>query len=175
MRNDYRTILLLHDKRFFHLFGRDDFTGRCLTPAETDFLRGHTVPTYVQGWDEEIWEHARAHKDGYILKHHCLGKSEQVYAGCVTEQETWEGLFASGAVENMILQPFMRQRIFPTVWQGKPLLDYVSGTILTVDDRYFGTGLFRTSTRPVINQTDAHKIAPLVTDQAFAFDRPHIL
>ena len=175
MRNDLRTVFLLHDKRFFHLFLRDDFTSRCLTEEETRFLRAHTIPTWVPGWDREVWAHARARKDGYILKHHCLGKSERVYAGCLTDPETWEALFRSGDVEVMILQPFMGQRLFRTQWEGRTLDDYVCGTILTVDDRYFGTGLFRTSTRPVINQTDARKVAQLISDSPAAFDRPHIL
>lgn len=175
LRNDFRTIFLLHDKRFFHLFEEDDFTSRCLTPEETAFLRAHAVRTYIGGRDGEVWEHARTHRDAYILKHHCLGKSEKVFAGCLTEPAVWEELFSSGAVEDMILQPFLQQKLYPTVWQGQALRDHVSGTILTVDDRYFGTGLFRTSTRPVINQTDAHKIAPLITDDAGAFRDPHIL
>lgn len=175
MRNDLRTVFLLHDKRFFYLFGQNDFTSRCLTDAETRFLRGHAAETWVFGRDGEIWDHARAHKDGYILKHHCLGKSEQVYAGCLTAQPVWDALFSSGAVRNMILQPFLRQRVFRTEWEGRILDDYVCGTILTVDDRYFGTGLFRTSTRPVINQTDARKVAQLITDRPDAFIRPHIL
>ena len=165
MRNDFRTIFLLHDKRFFHLFFEPSFTNACLTEEETAFLQEHAARTYLYGRQMEVWEEARMHKDGYILKHHCLGKSEKVYAGCLTTEEEWERLFASGEVKEMILQPFLRQRIFKGRWKGGKLDDYVSGTILTVDDRYFGTGLFRTSTRPVINQADAHKIAPLVTDQ----------
>ena len=165
MRNDFRTIFLLHDKRFFHLFFEPSFTNACLTAEETDFLKAHTARTYLYGRQMEIWQDAREHKDGYILKHHCLGKSEKVFAGCLTAEEEWEELFASGGVKDMILQPFLRQRRFAGQWQGQTLQDYVSGTILTVDDRYFGTGLFRTSSRPVINQTDAHKIAQLVTDQ----------
>ena len=165
MRNDFRTIFLLHDKRFFYLFFEPSFTNACLTPKEAAFLLAHTAPTYLYGRQMEVWADARAHKDGYILKHHCLGKSEKVFAGCLTTEEEWEGLFSSNEVGEMILQPFLRQRIFHGKWKGQQLDDYVSGTILTVDDRYFGTGLFRTSTRPVINQADAHKIAPLITDQ----------
>ena len=51
----------------------------------------------------------------------------------------------------------------------------MAGTILCVDDRYFGTGLFRTSTRPVINQTDAHKVAQVITDQKWKFRDCHVL
>ncbi len=175
MRNDFRTIFLLHDKRFFRLFFEPSFTDRCLTPEETSFLRAHTVETWLYGGKEEVWQDAREHKDGYILKHHCLGKSEKVYAGCLTDEAAWEALFASGDVREMILQPFMQQRLFPTVWKGEALNDYISGTILTVDDRYFGTGLFRTSTRPVINQADAHKAAPVMTDQLDRFPVYHLL
>ena len=175
MRNDFRTIFLLHDKRFFALFGEDAFTSACLTPEETVFLREHTVPTFLPGFSSAVWEDARLHKDGYILKHHCLGKSEKVYAGCLTDAETWDSLFKNGDTSQMILQPFMKQRIFETVWNGQPLRDYVCGTLLTVDDRYFGPGLFRSSTRPVINQTDAHKVAGLITDDTEAFRQFYLL
>ncbi len=174
MTNDFRTIFLLHDKRFFRLIFEDSFTCAVFDEEETAFLREHVVETYLWG-EEEAWEKARKDKDGFIVKHHCLGKSEKVYAGCLTRPDEWEQLFATGQTRHMILQPFMRQRICTTSWQGQLLDDYVAGTVLTIDDRYFGTGLFRTSTRPVINQTDAHKIAQLVTDEAERLDRYYVL
>ncbi|MBQ7370837.1 MAG: hypothetical protein IJW67_02955 [Blautia sp.] len=175
IHNDFRTIFLLHDKRFFALFYDDSFTKKCLTEEETVFLRDHAVPTYLPGSDRDVWEHARKHQNGYILKHRCLGKSEAVYAGVLTDPIVWEKLFISGTIRDMILQPFMKQKIFSTAWEQMQLDDYVCGTILTVDDRYFGTGLFRSSTRPVINQTDAHKVAQLITDQSGCFPNAHIL
>ena len=175
MYNDFRTIFLLHDKRFFALFSDDKFLLKCLTPDQAQFLKDHTVTTYLYGEDQEVWEDARKNKDRYILKHHCLGKSESVYAGPMTSEEEWEELFQNSDVRHMILQPFMQQKLFPAVLNGKEINDYVSGTILTVDDRYFGTGMFRTSTSPVINVTDAHKIAQLTTDEIEKFPQAHIL
>ena len=181
MANDFRSIFLLHDKRFFRLFYEPGFTDAALTPEETDFLKRHTVRTYLQGADKETFDRARTHRDEFILKHHCLGKSVGVYAGCLTGEDEWERLFAEGQVNIMILQPFIRQRVFETSWkkgasgQTVPVRDYVSGTILSVDGEYYGTGLFRTSSRPVINQTDAHKISPVVTDQAEKFAGAFIL
>ena len=175
MYNDFRTIFLLHDKRFFALFSDDDFVQKCLTKEEATFLREHTVTTYLYGFHEEIWEDARKNKDRYILKHHCLGKSESVYAGPMTSEKQWEQLFKSGDIQHMILQPFMEQKRFPTVLNGEEINDYVSGTILTVDNYYFGTGMFRTSTSPVINVTDAHKIAQLTTSDIDRFPNAHIL
>ncbi len=175
MINDFRTIFLLHDKRFFRLFCEPRFTDAALTPAETDFLRQHTIRTYLPETDRQIFSYARTHKDEFILKHHCLGKSISVYAGCLVSAEEWEELYENGNVDKMILQPFIRQKLFETMWKSrddrapKKVQDYVSGTILNLDGIYFGTGLFRTSSRPVINQSDAHKISPIVTDQGYRF------
>lgn len=163
MRNDLRSVFLLHDKRFFSLMGDERFTDRFLTKEEGDFLRAHIVPTYIWGEKPAIWENARLNKDQYILKHRCLGKSEQVYAGCLTGQADWDRLFELGIVKEMILQPFMQQKVIPSRFDGRVLQEYICGTLLTIDDRYFGTGLFRTSSRAVINQADAHKAAGLLT------------
>lgn len=171
MINDFRTIFLLHDKRFFRLFTEPRFTDACLAQEEAQFLREHTVQTYLYDADREMFEDARKNPKGYILKHHCLGKSEKVYAGCLTGREEWEALFTEENLRQMILQPFIKQKICRTAWKGKVLDDYAVGTMLTVDDRYFGPGLVRTSTRPVINQTDAHKISPVITDQGEKFGR----
>ena len=175
MINDFRTIFLLHDKRFFKLFCEPRFTDASLTPAETSFLRQHTIRTYLPETDKDIFSYARSHKDEFILKHHCLGKSISVYAGCLVSSEEWEKLYAKENIDTMILQPFIHQRLFETRWKSrddlmpKKVQDYVSGTILNLDGIYFGTGLFRTSSRPVINQTDSHKISPVVTDQGYRF------
>lgn len=174
-RNDFRTVFLLHDKRFFRLFSMDRFTDRCLTKEETAFLRAHAVTTYLPEMDRDVFADARENKDRYILKHARLGKSEKVYAGCLCEEEEWRELFRPETIKDMILQPFMQQRKYPTYWKGQYLDDYVAGTILCVDDKYFGTGLFRTSTRPVINQTDAHKVAPVITDEKEKFREYHVL
>ena len=174
-RNDFRTVFLLHGKRFFHLFFRDAFTSRVLNEEETAFLRAHTIRTAIAGTDAAMWADAKSNKDGYILKHHCLGKSEKVYAGPLTDAATWQALFESPDLNDMILQPFIWQKRFTGTFKGEPLTDYVSPSIFCVDDRYFGTGLFRTSGCPVINQGDAHKIAPILTDEADRFKGCHML
>lgn len=88
MLNDFRTIFLAHDKRFLSLIFVDDFTRQCLTEEETDFLRQHTIPTYLFNSHPEIWEDAMAHKDKYILKPYDLGKSVGLYAGVMTDENT---------------------------------------------------------------------------------------
>lgn len=174
-RNDFRSIYLLHDKRFFRLFAEDAFTRAFLTDEETAFLRAHVVPTFLPGTDPDEFERARREKDAYILKHRCLGKSEKVYAGFMSTQEEWEELFAPEVIDDMILQPFQRQRVFPAVWEGKHYDEYACGSLLTLDDRYFGLGIARTSSCQVINKVDDRKLALAVTAQADRFESCHLL
>ena len=165
MISDFRNIFLIHDKRFMRLWFDDAFTGRFLDADETAFLRTHAIPTYdyTDPAAAAVLEDARAHKDGYILKPCRLGKSEGVHAGVLEPKFRWRRLWRRG-VDGMILQPFLDQRTFPTEWEGKKFDDYLCGMMLCVDDRYFDSGLFRTSSLPVTNVGDDRKACPLYTD-----------
>lgn len=164
MVNDFRTILLAHDKRFCALIFEDSFTDKCLSKEETEFMRTHTIETYLYGKDADRWEDARHHKDNYILKHYRLGKSVSVYAGTMTSEEEWQTLFDSENLEDMILQPFMDQRTYLLTWEGTTYDEYICGQMLTVDDECFDSGLVRTSSAPVTNKVDDRKMCIVETD-----------
>lgn len=161
MLNDFRTIFLAHDKRFLSLIFVDVFTRQCLTQEETDFLRQHTIPTYLLNSHPEIWEDALAHKDKYILKPYDLGKSVGLYAGVMTDEDTWRKTMFN---PDYILQPFIHQRTYPCVWEGKHYDEYVCGMMLCMDDRYFDSGMFRTSSAPVTNKVDDRKMCVIHSD-----------
>lgn len=158
MINDFRTIFLAHDKRFLHLIFVDEFTRECLTEEEAKFLRDHTIPTYMLNSHPEIWKDALAHKDQYILKPYDLGKSVGLHAGVMTDEETWKNSLAASQKGGFILQPFIKQRTYPCEWEGKHYDDYVCGMMLCMDDRYFDSGMFRTSSAPVTNKVDDRKM-----------------
>ena len=194
MLNDFRTIFLIHDKRFLSLIFEDDFTSQCLTPEETAFLRQHTIPTYIyNNVYRAHWEDALEHKDRYILKPYDLGKSVGLYAGVMTDEETWknsltpapspigEGSIYSqgrnvaaevttplsnrrGGGGEAILQPFIHQRTYPCVWEGQHYDEYVCGMMQCMDDRYFDSGMFRTSSAPVTNKVDDRKMCVIHSD-----------
>ena len=173
MLNDFRTIFLAHDKRFLSLIFVDEFTQQCLTEDETVFLRQHTIPTYIyNNRYKEVWEDALAHKDKYILKPYDLGKSVGLYAGVMTDEETWRSALTSnysppykgGAGGGSVLQPFIHQRTYPCVWEGRHYHEYVCGMMLCMDDRYFDSGMFRTSSAPVTNKVDDRKMCVIHSD-----------
>ena len=198
MLNDFRTIFLMHDKRFLSLIFVDDFTQQCLTEEETTFLRQHTIPTYLPpgrlgSWsfgrlgnlpntpeltspisqttnlpnDQSIWEDALGQKGKYILKPYDLGKSVGLYAGVMTDEETWNSILHSSLFtlhSSFILQPFIHQRTYPCVWEGKHYDEFVCGMMLCMDDRYFDSGMFRTSSAPVTNKVDDRKMCVIHSD-----------
>ncbi len=165
MVSDFRNIFLIHDKRFMRLWFDDAFTGRFLNADDAAFLRAHAIPTYdcADPAAAGILADARTNKDGYILKPCRLGKSEGVHAGVLEHGLRWRRLWRRG-VDGMVLQPFLDQRTFPTEWEGKHFEDYLCGMMLCVDDRYYDSGLFRTSSLPVTNVGDDRKACPLHTD-----------
>ena len=152
MLNDFRTIFLIHDKRFLHLIFVDDFTRQCLTE---EYNR-----------NKEIWEDAMQHKDRYILKPYDLGKSVGLYAGVMTDEETWKSVIGKlgNLLNSYILQPFILQRTYPCEWEGKHYDEYVCGMMLCMDDRYYDSGVFRTSSAPVSNKVDDRKMCVIHSD-----------
>lgn len=174
-QNDLRSVFLAHDKRVLSLLFDDEVTDRFMNQEETAFLRDHVVTSWLYQGHEDLWEDAEENKDKYILKHPCLGSSQMVYAGCMTSDEEWKSLFADGTAREMVLQPFIKQRSEMNRWEGQDFREYITGTILMLEDDYYGTGIFRTSSLEVLNKGDDRKVGYVLTDNTDAFDGKYIL
>ena len=128
--NDLRTKFLIHDKRFLSVLANRAFLANFLNADESAFLTQHVIPTYTRTQAPELWEEARTDQEHWLLKPYLLGKSAGILAGCVTEEERWQGAFLSADIEKMVLQPFIRQRQFVASLGGRMYMDYVVGTFL---------------------------------------------
>jgi hypothetical protein len=173
--NDLRTVFLIHDKRFLSVLSNPTFLSGFLGDDDTGFLIDHVIPTYIPMQCPNLWENARREREKWVLKHHLLGKSENLYVGEVTSGEIWENIFKTGINDRMVLQPFIKQKKFPAPFGDKKFEEYVVGTLLCFDDCFFGAGIFRASSFVATNQGDDRKIAPLTTDQINKFDNTFVL
>ncbi|MEK9612742.1 MAG: hypothetical protein VW080_02305 [Flavobacteriaceae bacterium] len=171
--NDFRTVFLIHDKRFFEVLGSSDLRKSVLTEKEILFFDQYYIPTYSYNSNSEYWKDARLNKDQWILKHRALGKSQDVYAGTVTDQEEWEKLFQNDKVNDMVLQNWINQTTYKNTLKGKPINDYLTGTLLYFDNDYYGFGDFRTSSFPVTNKVDHRKMAGLIVKNSKNKDLKH--
>lgn len=158
MINDLRTVVLIHDKRFYDVLGRDEIRNTYLTKSEIELLDTFYVPTYRHGASPDEWKLARRNKNNWILKHRSLGKSQDVFSGTLCTETEWTELFKRTDINQFIVQRWVEQPRFRGVVNGVEVEDYVTGTLLYFDNHYFGTGIFRTSSCPVSNKTDDRKM-----------------
>jgi len=160
--NDFRTIFLIHDKRFFSVLSNSELRKTVLTKDEITLFERYYIPTYSYGEKKELWKKAKKEKDKFILKHRSLGKSEKVYAGIVTEKKVWDALFEADDLKDLILQEWIAQTKIKGTIDDISYEDYITGTLLFFDDNYFGFGDFRTSSFPVTNQGDHRKACSII-------------
>ncbi|WP_218616746.1 hypothetical protein [Arenibacter nanhaiticus] len=163
--NDFRTVFLIHDKRFFSVLGKKELQNKVLTQEEISFFEKFYIPTYTANEAEDVWKNAKENKNEWIIKHRALGKSQQIYAGLVTPLEEWDALFESPDLKDFILQKWIPQKTIKGTINGEVFHDFVTGTALFFDDHYFGFGDFRTSSHPVTNKVDHRKATGLILDQ----------
>ena len=175
IHNDFRNLFHIHDKRFFALLTCKPFLEAALSEEERFHLARFTIHTYTWQQEPAIWEEARHDKDSWILKPILFGKSEGVHAGCLTDVETWDGLFTGGLVHDMVLQPMIEQRRYAGHVDSEPRDDYVAGTLLYFEQEFFGPGIYRASSTKVTNQGDDRKLAQIVADVNKTTDEYHVL
>jgi len=169
--NDLRTVFLIHDKRFFSLLYDQEFLAGILDDEEICFLNKFTIPSYTYSPKyKQIWAEARENKDRWIIKHAILGKSKEIYAGIVTDEDDWAALFSDLDEKNVMLQQWVPQQLVYGTVSGERFEDYVTGTLLYINDCYLGFGDFRTSSFPVINVVDHRKMCTLILDEKIADD-----
>ena len=164
MINSINTVLTTHNKSFFQALNDTSFLSSFLTNEEKGILLKYITPTYSIEKDKLQWENAYREKDKYILKHKIKGRSEDVYAGTMTEEKNWRILFDNNNVKDMILQPFIDQKKFKGSIGSEQREDYITGTLLYVNKEFFGPGVLRTSSVPVTNVTDFRKATQIVAD-----------
>ena len=160
--NDIRTILLIHDKRFFSVLGNNEFLRDVLSTEEIILFKSYCLPTYAwEATDVELRDDVRMNKNKWIIKHRSLGKSKEIYAGVNQTNAAW-GTVVDGLDHQYTVQRWLEQRIFPGSVDTAQYNDYVTGTLLFFDEHFYGFGDFRTSSNPVINKTDHRKMCSVI-------------
>lgn len=168
--NDFRTVFLIHDKRFFALLSDEAFLKEFLSNDEMKFFQRFTIPTYTYCRHHlHHWKSAKLNKDNWIIKHSKLGKSQKIYAGILMTESEWRLVVDNvDDLEDMILQSWIPQNTWSGFIDGNSYEDYVTGTLLYFDDEFYGFGDFRTSSFPVINVVDHRKYASLLSAEVIS-------
>ncbi|MEQ9304904.1 MAG: hypothetical protein RJQ14_13430, partial [Marinoscillum sp.] len=151
----------VHDKRFFAVMGNDTFQKECLDAREREIFEAYYLPTYSSTSNPDVLLKAKKHKDEWIVKDPILGKSQKVHAGILTDQNSWDDLLNDPTAE-WVFQEWVPQRKFKGKIDKAVFEDYITGTLMFFNDRYFGLGEFRTSSFPITNKVDHRKASSLI-------------
>lgn len=166
--NDFRTVFLLHDKRFFSVLTNPRLQRACLSDEDRLFLEDFLIPTYVLGRDSSLTHEALNHQENWVLKHRALGKSEKIHAGIATPKDEWERLLQQVTFEDYVLQRWVPQRVWEGTVKGRRHEDYVTGTFMFFDGHFFGQGPIRTSGHPVKTRTNNRSVGVIELKDADA-------
>tara|TARA_R110001592_G_C13191467_1_gene752754 strand:+ start:535 stop:1779 length:1245 start_codon:yes stop_codon:yes gene_type:complete len=169
--NDYRTIFIAHDKRFFCFLNDRDFQEKVLEPSEIKLLEQYLIKTHPCNEDVLTAQDVRDNKDAWVLKHINLGRSRQIFAGLEMNQAEWEELIRTLNYDEFVVQEWVPQKEFTGSVNGTSYNDYLTGTLLYFDSEYFGLGLFRASSHIIANKVDNRNIFPLVVKNTETIDQ----
>ena len=160
--NDFRTILIAHDKRFFSLLSNRNMLKQFLEPSELQILQGFLLCTVELNATNIIKHRILEDKDKWIIKHKNLGRSRHIYAGREESDSEWKALLESFDYSEFVAQEWVPQKTYSGTVNGKIYNDYLTGTLLYFDDSYFGQGLYRASSHYIANKVDNRNASPLV-------------
>lgn len=160
--NDYRTIFVAHDKRFFALLNDTALQEKVLTAEEIEQLNRYLIETHQCSKEKLKALDVVHNKDQWVLKHINLGRSREIFSGLEMTNPEWESLLNEINYDEFVIQEWVEQRQFEGQVNGKSHNDFLTGTLLYLDKSYFGLGLFRMSSHFVANKVDNRNIFPLV-------------
>lgn len=163
--NDFRTVFLIHDKRFFYVIQDMHLQEACLSEDDRLFFKKHLIPTYRYGVEPDTWKAAEKRREQWILKPRSLGKSKGIYAGELTSEEEWNRILKSPEIRDYILQQWIPQDRWKGRLRGEEYSDYITGTLLFLNNHYFGQGPLRASSYPISNVVDDRKVATIALKQ----------
>ena len=158
--NDLRTVLLVHDKRFFTLLWDDAFRDNALGPAKSLAFKEFLTPTFSPVAHPDLWAQLPKSEQDWIVKPTALGMGLGITARPAVTEAQWLEALTSYDPQATVFQPYLTQRRFSgRVGSEVRTNDYLTGTLLFFQGGYFGPGMFRASSHPVTNVADDRKIA----------------
>ena len=160
--NDFRTVLVAHDKRFFSLLTNETVLRPILSLNEWETIAPHLVETRLFDSSEGDLERLFNEQSDWVIKYPTLGDSQQIYAGTEYQYDDWCSLLGDLDLNQFVLQRWIKQQTYHGTIDGKTYNDYVTGTLMYFDDSFFGFGPFRASSHCVNNKVDDRKMFPLI-------------
>ena len=177
--NDIRTVLIAHDKRLLSVLTNRTIMSDYLSADDVECLQRFVVKTYIIGeCPIDILTEIKNQRDVWLIKPNGSGKGEGIVFGsdCINREE-WEGILDDPLHSRFVVQPVIKQQVFPLVTAAGPTDMAVVGVLHNFHDTFLGPGIFRASPLcyPIVNIAGGKGIImpPCVISSRFLLSRVH--
>lgn len=156
--NDVRSLILVHDKRVLSVLYNQDIMLDYINEEDYNFLRRFLIPSYTL--DSEQIRHQIMHStSNWALKKNSGGRGIDIYVKDDCTTKAWIEVITRESPHYMV-QEYVDQKVFELKQNDQTESINIVGMLLCYNDQFFGTGIFRGSSKSVINVHSGGYILP---------------
>ena len=159
--NDLRSLILVHDKRILSVLYDQSIMLDYLPKEDYDFLKRFLIPSYILESTEKREELIHS-TSNWVLKKNSGGRGIDIYVKNDCTPEIWNKVVTDDWQQYMV-QEYVDQKTFDLKHDDQTESINMVGMLLCYNNQFFGTGIFRGSSKSVINVHSGGYILPSVT------------
>ena len=158
--NDVRTLILVHDKRILSVLYNEQIMADYIHKEDYDFLKRFLIPSFTLDSEKRRNELIDS-TENWVLKKSSGGRGIGIYVKNDCSTDIWKAVITKEWKHYMV-QEYVDQKLFDLEQDGKVESINSVGMLLCYNDRSFGPGIFRGSSKSVINVHSGGYILPSV-------------
>ena len=159
--NDVRSLILVHDKRILSVLYNQQIMLDYIGEEDYAFLKHFLIPSYTL--DSEQIRHDLLHStSNWVLKKNSGGRGIDIYVKNDCTALEWEEVITNEWPHYMV-QEYVDQKLFELKHNAQTESINIVGMLLCYNNQFFGTGIYRGSSKSVINVHSGGYILPSVT------------
>jgi len=158
--NDFRTLILVHDKRILSVLFDENIMSDYLNAHDYQFLQRFLIPSYILDSEEKRIEFINTSQN-CLLKQNSGGRGIGIYVKNECSFEAWTSVISNQWSEYM-LQEYVTQQEFNLRHNLETKHINIVGMLLCYNHQSFGPGIFRGSSKSIINVHSGGYILPTI-------------
>ena len=153
--NDLRSIFIVHDKRLLAVLGNKEIMRDWLDETDVEILQSVIIKSFVAANISSVLkEEILRNKATWIMKPSQLGKGEGLMLGKELSEQQWQEALTDPQYADYVIQEFVlpkKHLVVDNKVESLRAARSVIGSLLCLNDRFFGPGTFRTSPEDTMN------------------------
>ncbi|WP_442266312.1 hypothetical protein ACSIGC_00945 [Tenacibaculum sp. ZS6-P6] len=156
--SDIRSIILVHDKRVLSVLYNEEIMLDYMTCKEYRFLKQFLIPSFILDTSKKREEFSKS-AENWVLKRSSGGRGIDMYVKAECSKELWENTIQN-EWKNYMIQQFVDQKKIQITEHNTTNKLNIVGMLLSYNEQTFGPGIYRGSTKSIINVHSGASIFP---------------